>query len=51
MEIFTSINANQFYKNINIDEDNDEKYLEEYNKFNNIKSKDNIKNIYKIKFI
>jgi len=51
MEIFTSINANQFYKNINIDEDNDEKYLEEYNKFNNIKSKDNIKNIYKINTI
>ena len=51
MEIFTSINANQFYKNINIDQDNDEKYLEAYNVFNNIKPKDNIKNIYRLNTI
>ena len=47
-EIFTSINANNFYKNIQIDTDNDEKYLEYYNDFNNIKSKDKLSKIYKI---
>jgi len=48
MEIFISLNANQFYKNIQIDDDNDEKYLESYNTYNNIKSKENIKELYKI---
>ncbi len=48
MEIFTSLNANQFYKNVQIDDDNDDKYVECYNEYNNIKSKENTKNIYKI---
>lgn len=48
MEIFTSLNANQFYKNINIEECNDEKYLESYNNFNNIKTTENVKKLYKI---
>jgi len=48
MEIFASLNANLFYKNINIDENNDEKYLEAYNSLNNIKTIENTKKIYKI---
>ena len=35
LEIFTSLNANQFYKNINIDADNDKHYLELYNEYHN----------------
>lgn len=35
LEIFTSLNANQFYKNINIDTDNDKHYLELYNEYHN----------------
>lgn len=35
LEIFTSLNANQFYKNINIDGDNDKHYLELYNEYHN----------------
>jgi len=35
LEIFTSLNANQFYKNINIDFDNDKHYLELYNEYHN----------------
>jgi len=35
LEIFTSLNANQFYKNINIDTNNDEHYLELYNEYHN----------------
>ena len=37
LEIFTSLNANQFYKNINIDTDNDKYYLELYNEYHNKK--------------
>jgi len=51
MEIFTSINANMFYKNINIEDDNDQKYLEEYNYFNNIKSSTDVKKLYKMNTI
>jgi len=39
-EVFASLNANEFYKNINIEPDNDDKYLEMYNLFNNIKTSD-----------
>ena len=35
LEIFASLNANQFYKNINIDADNDKHYLGLYNEYNN----------------
>ena len=35
LEIFTSLNSNQFYKNINIDTDNDKYYLELYNEYHN----------------
>ncbi len=35
LEIFTSLNANQFYKNINIDTDNDKHYLGLYNEYHN----------------
>lgn len=35
LEIFTSLNTNQFYKNINIDTDNDKHYLELYNEYHN----------------
>ena len=35
LEIFTSLNVNQFYKNINIDSDNDKHYLGLYNEYNN----------------
>ncbi len=35
LEIFTSLNANQFYKNINIDADNDKHYLGLYNEYHN----------------
>lgn len=35
LEIFTSLNVNQFYKNINIDADNDKHYLELYNEYHN----------------
>jgi hypothetical protein len=35
LEIFASLNANQFYKNINIDSDNDNNYLGLYNEYNN----------------
>lgn len=51
MEIFTSINANKFYKNILIDENNDEEYLKYYNEYNNIKAKNNVQKIYKINSI
>jgi len=35
LEIFTSLNTNQFYKNINIDTDNDKHYLGLYNEYHN----------------
>lgn len=35
LEIFTSLNMNQFYKNINIDTDNDKHYLGLYNEYHN----------------
>ena len=37
LEIFSNLNANQFYKNVQKDSDNDEKYLELYNFYNNVK--------------
>jgi len=48
IEIFASLNANQFYKNIKIEDDNDQKYLESYNLLNNIKQSENVKKLYKI---
>jgi len=50
MEIFTNLNANNFYKNIHIDEDNDEKYIELYNSYHNIKPKEKLehKKMYKL---
>jgi hypothetical protein len=47
MEIFTSLNANQFYKNISIEDDNDDKYLDYYNTINNIEDTKQIQKIYK----
>lgn len=48
LEIFTSLNANQFYKNINIDTDNDKHYLELYNEYHN---KTNTKEVMKLSHI
>jgi len=45
LEIFTSLNANQFYKNINIDSDNDDYYLGLYNEYHN---KSNTKEVMKL---
>jgi len=44
-EIFTTINANIFYKNIQLDPDNDEKYLELYNQYHKLDNKISSKKI------
>jgi len=48
-EIFTCINSNKFYKNIQLEENNDENYLQIYNNYHNIHQKDSElnKKIYK----
>ena len=48
LEIFTSLNVNQFYKNINIDSDNDKHYLELYNEYHN---KQDTKEVIKISHV
>ncbi len=48
LEIFTSLNVNQFYKNINIDSDNDRHYLELYNEYHN---KQDTKEVIKISHV
>jgi hypothetical protein len=48
LEIFTSLNVNQFYKNINIDSDNDKHYLELYNEYHN---KQDTKEVMKISHV
>jgi hypothetical protein len=47
-QIFSNLNSNMIYKNVMIDENNDEEYLNLYNSFYNIKKKDDtkMKNIY-----
>jgi len=48
LEIFTTLNTNQFYKNINIDTDNDKHYLGLYNEYHN---KQDTKKVMKISHI
>ena len=48
LEIFTSLNTNQFYKNINIDIDNDKHYLGLCNEYHN---KQNTKEVMKISHV
>ena len=48
LEIFTCLNTNQFYKNINIDADNDKYYLGLYNEYHN---KSDTKEVMKISHI
>ena len=47
-QIFSNLNSNIIYKNITMDDNNDDEYLNVYNTFYNIKKKDDIKtkNIY-----
>jgi hypothetical protein len=47
-QIFSNLNSNLIYKNVTIEDNNDDEYLNLYNTFYNIKKKDNtkMKNIY-----
>jgi hypothetical protein len=47
-QIFSNLNSNMIYKNVTIEDNNDEEYLNLYNSFYNIKKKDETKtkNIY-----
>lgn len=47
-QIFSNLNSNMIYKNVNTEDNNDNEYLDLYNAFYNIKKKDDtkMKNIY-----